>query len=183
MATKVIQLFITLEEIISLIKTLVSDMQLKVFLYRGESQKEFKEITEVTSESVENYQATKIFLALSEITIDQIDPDNISAAKLGLVQINLPVISDQTLMISDIAIKTDWYEGLLKYDNKDLVALFKKIKLFIVKNTKSPVLAKNIVTGAEQLYPDIRYTEQAKNFYDLGGELMQKGLNNVRFEI
>ncbi len=183
MATKVIQLFITIDELVSLVNTLIINFELKAFVCVGETQKEIKEVSDVTCDLIEKYQATKLYLGKADVSSDDIDPGDIATAKLGLIQISLPVISDNILMISDIATKTDWYEGTIKYDNKDLVVLFKKIKSVVIKNTFSSVVAKNIVTGVEQLYPDIRFSEKAKTFYCSGGELMQVGVNNVRFKI
>lgn len=183
MATKVIQLFITLDELVNLVKTLVIDLQLKVFIYRGGTQKEIREISDVTCDLIEKYQATQLYLARADVSSDEIGPEDIATAKLGLVQITLPVISNDTLMISSIATKSDWYEGTVKYDNKDLVALFKKIKSIVIKNTFPSVSARNIVTGVERLYPDIRFSEKAKAFYCSGGKLMQMGVNNVHFNI
>lgn len=182
MATKMIQLFITLEELVCLIKTLSIDLQLKVFIYQR-NEKKITEITDISCNKFEDLQATQIFLGNSEISSAQIYADNIAAAKLGLIQITLPVISKNTMTISSIAVKTDWHDGLVKHENKDLVALFKKLKAFVSKKTFPNVWVKSIVTGTERLYSDIRYSEQAKVFYDSGGQLMQNGVKNLRFNI
>jgi hypothetical protein len=101
-----------------------------------------------------------------------------------LIQISLPYVSDQALFLSEIAVKTDWYDHATRerFVNDRLMPLFKNVKAYMVKNMISHVLAVNIVTGGKAEYLDIKYTKAAKAFNENGGELMQQGVNNIRFK-
>jgi hypothetical protein len=185
MATNRVQFFSTLEELVTIIRNLVTDMNLSVFLYHGGSNRAIKQIAHISIQELNDFNASRLYLAEPSVDINQIDPNDISAAQIGLIQVNLPYISGQTLFMAEIAVKTDWVDSATgnRLVNDQLMSLFKRMKPYLLKDMMAPVLGENIVTGGKTEYSTIKFTRAAKAFNENGGELMQPGVNNVRFII
>jgi hypothetical protein len=184
MATSTVQFFSTIEELVTILQNVVADLHLSVFLYRGGDKRAIKYSTNITVQEIKDFGASRLYLAEPSVGINHIDSNDISTGKLGLIQVTLPCLSDQILFMADIGVKTDWFDSVTKERliNDRLMPLFKKVKRYIVKNMMSPVLVINIVTGSNAKYSDIKYTKAAKFFNENGGELMQEGVNNLRFK-
>lgn len=186
MATSTIQFFSTLEEWVTIIQSVVADLHLSIFLYRGgtKSNRAFKYSSCISVvQDINDFGASCLFLAEQNVDINHINPDHIQAAQLGLIDIRLPYISGQTLFMASIGVKTDWFDKATNQVlvNDRLMPLFRKIKTYILKNMMPRVLAVNIVTGDSTEYAAIKCTKEAKAFNENGGELMQLGVNNLRF--
>lgn len=184
MTTKRLQFFSTLDEVLIITGEAASFLELNVFLYRvGAVVAVRKADCEKLNYLVREFDASRIYLAENGLAADTIDPENIELARLGLIQVILPQSSDKILLMSEVAIRTDWTDATTGevFENQKLLSLFNRVKKELSRYMIGPVVGKNIVTGGEAVYPNIKYTTAVKAFVAQGGGLMQGGVDNVRF--
>ena len=159
-------------------------LNLSVFLYRGGPNAMLKQADcGNILQQLQAFTTSRIYLAEPGLVVSEINPKDLEPARLGLLQVILPRESGQILFMSELAVKTDWVNSVTgeRCENTRLLSLFKRVKAELVKGMKEPVVGENIVTGNSSVYSTIKYTKAAKAFVDDGGELMQEGVNNVRF--
>jgi len=184
MATKRVQFFSTLDELLLLLCCIVRALNMSVFMYRWRTNAEIKQADcENIVQQTQAFGASRIYLAESGLIISEIDPNYLEVARLGLIQVILPRESGGILYMSEVSIKTDWIDSVSgkRCENSQLLSLFKRVKKELLKNMMEPVLGVNVVTGASSIDSTVKYTMAAKAFVEGGGELMQEGVNNVRF--
>lgn len=163
---------------------IVSDLNLSIFLYRSGANTAIEQADcENIVQETQEFGATRIYLAERGVGMSEINPNDLEPGRLGLIQVILPRKSGQILFMSEVAIKTDWIDSATgeRCENRKLLSLFKRVKTELVKNMMEPVIGENTVTGGRSVYATIKYTRAAKEFFEAGGDLMQEGVNNVRF--
>ncbi len=163
---------------------IVSALNLNVLLYRGGANTAIKQADcESLVQQIQAFGASRLYLAERGLNISEINPKDLEPGRLGMLQVVLPRESGRILLMSEVAIKTDWIDTATgeRCENRQLLSLFKKVKKDLLKDMMEPVLGVNIVTGGSSVYSTVKYTKAAKALVEGGGELMQEGVNNVRF--
>lgn len=186
MTTKNTQFFSKVEEFLSILTSIIEQLNLYAVLYRGGINPAVSEpIAELTVSAVSEFAATRIYLTESAPDSGAIDPCNIRPAAWGAIQVDLPVETESVLFMAQIAVKSDWMDQQQKKirENSTLLKTFDKINRLLKKKMASPVMAENIMTGSSQAYKNIYYTSSASNFFNAGGELAQRGVNNIRYTL
>ena len=184
MATKRVQFFSTLDELLVMLCRVVKALNLSVFLYRGGSSAAIQQADcESMAQQIQAFGASRLYLAAAESVMSEINPKNLEPGRLGLIQVILPRESGRVLFMSEVAVKTDWTDRVTgeRFENRQLLSLFKGVKKEILKDMMEPVLGVNIVTGASSIDSTVKYTNTARAFFEGGGELMQEGVSNIRF--
>jgi hypothetical protein len=184
MATKRVQFFATLDDLLLMLCSIVKALNLSIFLYRGGTNAAIKQADcEDLVRQIQAFGASRLYLSESGLAVSEINPKDLEPGRLGLVQIILPRESGKIMFMSEVAIKTDWIDDATgeRCENRRLLSLFKRVKTELVKGMAGSVMGENIVTGGSAVYSTIKYTKTIKAFVDNGGELMQEGVNNVRF--
>lgn len=184
MATKNFQFFINLEQLVNLLVGIVSKLDLWLILYRRGKQSELvllDSIEDTPIDRISSYDC--VFIATTRPDISGIDVGALSPAKHGWLQLDLPKENGETLYLSDLAVKTDWYEvdDNKIHENRGLEKIYNKVKKEIRANLSSPVFAINTKTGRSATYKDMAYASSAKKWEENGGELKQFGVENVKF--
>ena len=105
--------------------------------------------------------------------------------KLGLVQVDLPVEQGRTLELADVAAKSTWFdhESGSMATNPEAISTYDRMARRLRRHLQGPTGARNVVTGASGEYRTIRYSEGARVWAADGGELRQRGVNNIVFYV
>lgn len=184
MATENFQFFIDLSQLMEVLATVVSKLGLWLVLCRQGNEAElvcFNIEDKNQLDRLSNYDC--IFIAITEPDISSIDCRDFSPAKFGWLQLDIPKENGNILYLSDLAVKTDWYDTVEKktYENKELLKFYNKVKKLLKDNLSSPIFAMNTKTGGTATYKDIAYADSAREWEKNGGELRQLGVGNVKF--
>lgn len=184
MATKNFQFFIDLSQLMEFLASIVSKLGLWLILYRRGREAElvcFSLEDRNHVDRLSNYDC--IFISMTEPDINSIDEGEFAPAKYGWLQLDIPKENGNVLYLSDLAVKTDWYDAVEKktYENKELIKFYNKIKKILKDNLSSPIFAMNTKTGGTATYKDMAYAESAREWEENGGELRQLGVENVKF--
>jgi hypothetical protein len=186
MSTRTFLCFIRLPQFLELINPIIDSLKLEPVLQRLRSDPiQLIPIERpITIEKIKNMNADRLYLAIKKTSVEGLDPHHFRPAHLGWIQIDLPREKKGILLMTDIGIKTDWYEGDEKYENKDLLKIYNKFISSLKKQLKFP--AKIYFIGypnSVRICDRIGYDQSAKDFLQQGGELMQYGVDTARFLI
>ncbi len=112
-------------------------------------------------------------------------PANFGAVGLGWVQVDVPRVVSDTLLLCQIAAKSDWWNRAQSatQENRSSLRFFDKVWRVLKPRLVFPIWATNIRTGASSAYNAIGYSEGAREWYLDGGELGQDGVANIKYEI
>lgn len=185
MGTKTFQFFCRRDELLEILSQIVNSLSLKTILYSGGRQPRLCSVEQLDQRAVARFQTDRVYLSAGAEDIGTICPDEFSPARLGWVQVDLPREVDDQLLLAQVATKTDWYnpETDAIAENKEVVALHKKITSLLKKHVTFPVWAYNVKHPEPHVYHDIGFSRSAREFANEGGELVQEGVDNVRFTI
>jgi hypothetical protein len=186
MGTKAFQLFIRLPEFLYIINPIIESLKLEPILQRLRNNPVQFMPTEqpVTVEKIESTNSDRMYLAITKTAVESLDPRNFRPAQLGWIKIDFPREKNTILLMTDIGIKTDWYEDDIRYENKELMKICNKFISRLKRKLNFPVRSYNInYPETINIRSDIGYGQSAKDFFQHGGELMQDGVNNGRFII
>jgi len=130
--------------------------------------------------------ATRVFLA-EATTVNAgalADPD--SPARLGWVMVDVPRVDGGQLFSIQAATRGDWFEKTTGavHENKDALKRFDKVwKDGFASRLGFPMVARNVISGAEAAYSSIGYSAGAAEWWRGGGRLRQRGVDNLEFII
>lgn len=126
-----------------------------------------------------------VFLAEGEVAPGSVDPDRIPAGKLGWLEFGMPRIEENTLYLCHFGLKTDWIEegSRQPIENPRAVRLFERVWAEIRARLHYPVWCYNILDGSStaQPNPSLGFTSGLADWISRGGELRQKGVQNIRY--
>ena len=128
--------------------------------------------------------AERLYLTTDQPELERLDPDRLRPGEWGWVQVDVPAVEGRTLLLADVAAKSDWYDPDERqvYENPASLALFRRIVAPIRRQLKRPVWARNVVYGgASYACGDLGYSDGAAHWEVSGGELKQRAVENVRF--
>jgi hypothetical protein len=186
MSTKTFLCFLSLPEFLDIINPIIDSLQLEPILQRLRNQPvQFIPLERpITIEKIKEANADRLYLAIKKTSVESLDPRHFRPSQLGWIQIDFPREQNGVLLITDMGVKTHWYEGDIQYENNDLLKIYNRFINRFKKKLKFPVKGYNIKMP-EMVSVDrgIGYGQSAKEFYQNGGELMQEGVNNGRFII
>jgi hypothetical protein len=186
MSTRTFRFFARLPEFLEMVNELVGNLDLKIIFYKFRTgpSKFFTANTQITTEYIKKQKIDMIYLSKNDLDIDAVDPDNFAPGELGWIQVELPRENNNILLMSDIGIKTDWYdsEKEIIYDNKELLPLYNKFASKLRKKFKFPAKLYRI-DNPKKLFicRGIGFTDAVQEFEKHGGELMQYGVLKQRF--
>jgi hypothetical protein len=186
MVAKHTQFFSTPDEFVQILRGILTGQSLEIFLSRDGAKPFIKKSEVVALEyDVVNFGANRILLAMRGTKPTDITIENINSGQVGLLLVELPRLRNDTLFMGEIAVKTERInsETGLVIEDEDLLKLYNRLTRLFKKHLTFPVWAENMVTGAASTYRDIGYTKAAERFAEKGGNLMQEGVNNVRFTL
>ena len=186
MSTRTFLCFIRLPRFIELINQIVELLELYPILQRlrGDPIQFIPIERPITIEKIKNTNADRLYLAIKKPSIECLDLHGFQPARLGWIQIDLPREKNGTLLMTDIGVKTDWYECDVKYENKELSRIFNKFISKLRSHMKHPIKIYFVgYPNSIKTYDKVWYDESAKDFFVNGGELMQYGISTARFII
>lgn len=180
MSTKNFQFFARPDECLQLLRALADADDLWLVVSDNDQYRQIG-LEELTDRSVDGYE--QIFIATSPPSDDQLEAEEVVPAKFGWLHFDIPTESGNLLFLADFALKSDWYDEKSKkiIFNKQLVRVYRKLRSRLRDLLKSPVYARNIKTGGTSRYSDMGFSQGAKQWEQEGGELRQRGVENVRF--
>jgi hypothetical protein len=123
----------------------------------------------LTPECIDRIGARRLFLADRDFDVASATTDS---RRAGRILVDLPREQDNVLFMSEISVKTDWFDRKngTTFDNPEVLKLYNKVASRFRRNIVFPVVGENIVLGGKALYRSIGYTPSAKAFADQGGE-------------
>ena len=186
MTTKTTQFFSRLDEFLAILADITVRLGLHVILYKGGGEPVTYQVkSDITLSVVNEFHASRIYLAEFSPDMPSVDPCNLNPAAWGWIQVDLPKEKDSVLYMGQISIKSDWLdrEHAIVRDNLNFVKKYNCVVNQMKKKFASPVVAENVVTTAKATYKNIYYLPSAKVFAETGGQLMQEGVKNVRFSL
>jgi hypothetical protein len=164
------------DEFLHLLNELQTALGMHVVLQRGRGLRE-----EWDGDRRGVFAATRIFLADAGVVDAEVLADETSPARLGWVVSDVPRIVDDRLFAIQIAARSDWFDKAAGavHENKEALKRFDKVWKLTATRLRFPVVARNVVSGAEASYPSIGYTEGAAAWSRRGGKLRQQGVENI----
>ncbi|NVB39637.1 hypothetical protein G6O69_17475 [Pseudenhygromyxa sp. WMMC2535] len=124
-----------------------------------------------------------IYLAQSKTDLRTVPANNIMPGKLGWIRVVPPRLDQSRLSETVIQSRSDWWDNAIRStcENRATHHLYAKITKVISPILKSPVHAKNIITGRTSSYQDMGYTDGAVELFNSGHGWVQEGTSNVIF--
>jgi hypothetical protein len=134
-------------------------------------------------------RADMVFFARGSHLLGTGAPRHLSPAEWGWATGQIPVTRDDTLYMSNIGAKSQWYDarsGRL-HENMESITIFREIAPYFRRALKRPVwvfwkLPTDLDLGARP-YRDIGYSNGAAEWTLQGGKLGQLGVANVRYSV
>jgi hypothetical protein len=140
-----------------------------------------------TELSNQEYVDTNPYLFI--LSISDENPSDIvarlTASNISPIVCQPPRMRGNSLILSSISIKTQWYDarsGNMVTDNSQ-TRLYSRLVTSIRKILNRPMWAYNVHVGTARLYRDLGYSVGAESWLANGGDLRQDGVDNVRFAI
>lgn len=186
MSTRTFRFFVRLPEFLDMINELAKNLELYMILYRLMKlpQKLFIKQNDITLKDIQELCIDEIYLSKEKPDIDSVDPTEFAPGELGWIHIELPKENNNILYMSDIGVKTNWYDSVKKinFNNENLLPVYNKFTSKIKRNFKFPVRLYNIDNPQEIFVcRGIGFTEAVRNFEKEGGKLMQDGVDKQLF--
>jgi len=180
MSTKNFQFFALPEEFLQLLQALAEANDLWLVAPDNGRYRQMS-LDELAGGSIDSFE--HIFIATSPPTDDQLEADEIVPAKFGWLQMDIPKRSGKQLFLADFAMKSDWYDLESKnvLVNTQLARAYRRLRKRLRDLLGSPVWARNVKTGEASAYSDMGISLGAERWEKGGGELRQRGVENIRF--
>ena len=185
MSTGTLQFFSGPDECLDILSEIVQSLGLHVILFRFDTSAFLYLGQAIDRTAVTEFGAERLYLTDQKPDMASLDQKNYVPGQLGWVDVDLPREVEGTLLLGVLGVKSDWYDPITKeiYDNRDVFNLYKKIRSKFKRKLNSPVWAYNIKSLKSSAYRDMGYTEFARGYVERGGELMQEGVQNIRFTL
>jgi hypothetical protein len=115
--------------------------------------------------------------------LEEISTSKYIPGLLGWVLVDIPRIQGSSLFCVQFAAKSDWYDRDRRQvmEKRDAMKRFDRIWRKWKPRVRSPMRARDRVTGAEHTYKDLAYSAGAEEWVRQGGNLRQAGVINVEF--
>jgi len=128
--------------------------------------------------------ADEVYFSMTAVELGVLYHNDVNPAERGWVYIDVPRVKDGALLLVELAARSDWWEDGMVKENPESIPLHGKLSRRLKKLVKYPTWFRGVRPPTDAtLCRDVGYTEGAKAWYRNGGELMQDGVLNVRFEI
>lgn len=127
----------------------------------------------------------RVYLASERPDLGRLDVESFSPGQLGWVQVDVPREAGESLLLCQMAAKSDWFDSETSSveDNQQAIRLFEKVWRQLKGSLAFPIWVRNVVTDAESPYRAIGCTDGAAKRFREGWQLRQEGAENLRFEI
>jgi hypothetical protein len=130
--------------------------------------------------------ADRLWLAVEPPRFEVRDLRHLLPGKWGWVMVDVPQFEGHALLMAQVGAKSDWYdrEQQQVFENPASLALFPKIATPIRNRLQRPTWAYMVnvpSTGRARAYRDVGYTVGTTEWERSGGELKQRGVENVRY--
>jgi hypothetical protein len=148
-----------------------------------ENESGVRELWDGTRESL--LRASRIFLADKATTSASGLSDPFNPARLGWVLVEVPRLEESRLFCIQIGARGDWFDkdaGVAR-DNKAALRRFDRVWKAVATRLRFPIRAKNVVTGAAASYSSFGFSAGAAEWWTRGGQLRQRGVENLDFMI
>ncbi|MHB8750376.1 MAG: hypothetical protein ACYDBJ_14435 [Aggregatilineales bacterium] len=186
MTNKTITFFMTTSEFSILLKEIVDTLGLWVITFRLGSNRHF----EVPSEPgkllmADMNPADWVFIANEKPDLIHFDPVIPNPAKWGWLHCDVPRESDNSLSLSELSAKSDWYEKAVTkiLENRASLRLFNQVKPHFVKRLTYPIWISGRDKTKVRADRSLGYSQGVVNWVRSGGILIQKGVPNTYFSI
>ena len=181
MSTKNFQFFALPDELSQLLQALAAADDLWFVVPDDNSRYRQMSFDELAGGSIDSFD--HIFVATSPPTDDQLEAVEVVPGKFGWLQFDIPKRSGKQLFLADFAMKSDWYDEKSKkvLVNTQLARVYRRLRKRLRNLLGSPVWARNIKTGGAAAYSDMGISPGAEHWEKEGGELRQRGVENIRF--
>jgi hypothetical protein len=181
MATKSKSIFVTLPEFGEWIRNLQDDLSGSVVLYHGSD----RPVTIWQGGDEEVLSVSRLYFVENAPVHDQLTIERLNKGEVGWVQIDVPRVVDEALLLCQIAARSDWWDKQqsVTRENRSTLHLYDKVWRAIKPRLDFPVWATNICTGASSAYRTIGYSKGARDWHLKGGKLAQDGVANIKYEI
>jgi hypothetical protein len=115
--------------------------------------------------------------------LDGITSSNYIPGLLGWVTVDVPRIQGSTLFCVQFGARSDWYDSDRRevIEKRDAMKRFDRIWRKWKRHVRSPMRARDRLTGAERTYNDLAYSAGAEEWVRQGGNLRQEGTANTEF--
>jgi len=184
MAQRGNMVFITFEEFADWVKATVKELSLVALL----EPLRIHAPLERWDGAVEDLAgAYRVYFTMLPVESGEIASKGLNPAERGCVYIDVPSVKDGALLLVELAARSDWWDEEDKTikENPVSIQLHGQLSRRLKKLVKRPVWVRNITMPDHppRLDKSVGYTEGAKVWFRNGGELMQRGVLNIRFEI
>jgi hypothetical protein len=171
MASKVMQFFAEPTEITEILHRLAEQLGVSFYVKADDGLRSVEDST----------SANRVFISEAELDVDGCIEGHLRPAQWGLVLLDLPRVTDRTLLMSVLAARTDWNDGTTSWRSDDAARLHRRVKAVFRPLLHYPLRGRNRLTGQTVKYNDIGYTDGAAAWACSGGMLQQNGVANVEF--
>ena len=181
MATKRKSIFVTLPEFVVWMRDLQARIAGSAILCDSVSHP----IAAWQGSDDEMFSTNRLYLVERMPIRAQPTVESLNEEVLGWVQVDVPRVVSDTLLLCQIAVKSDWWNRAQSatQENRSSLRFFDKVWRVLKPRLVFPIWATNIRTGASSAYNAIGYSEGAREWYLDGGELGQDGVANIKYEI
>ena len=174
MASRELSFLIRPHEFETIINEIIISLKLHAIHAEGGKVPIVKNLTlPLTLKYLNQFPVCIFFLSESAIPKNTIFSD-ICFPKNGWIQVIVSRERNGMLNEGRIAIKTDWYVGDEKFENKEGLVFFDKVKRALKKYLQFSAYSYYVPTG-DSSPCKIGYTEKTKEFEKQGGLLVQSG--------
>ena len=157
-----------------IVNELISLLHLNAVLAEGVMNARVKNLRlPLTLEFLNEFPVCEFFLSNNPVK-DGMPVSEICLPQLGWIQVIVSGERNGMLASGRIAIKTDWYVGDEKFENKEGLVFFDKVKRALKKYLQFSAYSYYVPTG-DSSPCKIGYTEKTKEFEKQGGLLVQSG--------
>lgn len=181
MATKTKAMFVTPQEFLDWIR----DIQTRIPGCAVFCHRQNRPMTAWQEGDEEMLPASRLYVIECEPSHPDSTVESLNTEGIGWVQIDVPRVLDDTLRLCQVGAKSDWWNRAqgVSEENRSSLRLFDKVWRVLRARLMFPVWATNIRTGASSEYKGIGYSEGAAKWQLEGGNLVQEGVANIRYEI
>jgi hypothetical protein len=97
----------------------------------------------------------------------------------------VPRIEAGNLLLIQIGVRSDWYDGATEtvYKNHDGLQWFAIVWKVFARRLRTPISARDVRGGDEVVYRSLYYSNGAEHWYRGGGRPRQEGVANVEYLI
>ncbi len=126
-------------------------------------------------EQCKKLQPYQLFFSQNKKMYKKLLSDGLHPAKLGIITIVLPQLVNNKLCMSEVGVKTNWYDSKYRsHENEDLKLLYRKVRARVRKHLSFPVLIYQIESKSEaDIDKGVGYTPCVRELTKNGVEFVQ----------